>query len=352
MTGYTLWPLLTLALWLATSLPATAQTFPNERDPYVNDYADLLDDAQEAELRRKLADLLEHRDIEMTVLTITQRSDYNQTSSNEAFATALFNAWGIGDSQRNDGVIFVVSRFDRDMRIEVGSGYGTTKDAPLKDIIDTIVIPNFTADRYAEGISFGVDHTIREFAGVWPDQYNARAITRWWTDINAFLGGFIFIIFAPIALAVYRVHHAAMRRRPRRCPVDGSWMPRVLEEFEDKHLSTGQQKEEDLASKEYDVWICRKCDHVTIEGFARWFTKQELCTKCGFHTLESYNSERTVEPTYSLTGEMRTDFQCNHCEERYSTYTILPILTDDDSDSGGSSGGGGSSSGGGASGSW
>lgn len=126
-------PFFVIVLWLAVSVQsATAQSYPQDRDPYVNDYADLLTPTQEQEIATKLADLRKNRDIEMTVLTITRRSDYGQTVTNEVFATNLFNRWGIGDRNRNDGVLFLVSRYDRDMRIEVGSGYGRTKDDALK----------------------------------------------------------------------------------------------------------------------------------------------------------------------------------------------------------------------------
>ncbi len=132
MKGRTLWPLFASALWLASITLATAQTYPINHDTYVNDYADLLTNFQESVLCKTLIDLRKNRDIEMTVLTIERRSDYEQTVSNETFATALFNHWGIGDATRNDGVLFLVSRFDRDMRIEVGSGYGATHDEGLK----------------------------------------------------------------------------------------------------------------------------------------------------------------------------------------------------------------------------
>lgn len=347
-------PFFVIVLWLAVSVQsATAQSYPQDRDPYVNDYADLLTPTQEQEIATKLADLRKNRDIEMTVLTITRRSDYGQTVTNEVFATNLFNRWGIGDRNRNDGVLFLVSRYDRDMRIEVGSGYGRTKDDALKKIIDRVIIPKFRLNTYDAGIIEGVDHTIREMAGVWPDQYDANQLTRRWTDLRIWAGGFIFAIFAPIGWLIWRAYHAAKRRAPRRCPIDGSWMPRVLDEFEHKHLTSGQIKEEELASKEYDVWVCRECDHVTIKEFRRWFSGQKLCKSCGYNTLESYGSEVTHNPMRYSKGERRTDFQCNHCDERYSVFKILPMIRDNNSSGGGfSGGGGGSSSGGGASGSW
>lgn len=355
MAGRITSTLLVTALWLATSImPATAQTYPDRRDPYVNDYAEILTSAQEQEIAAKLADLRQNRDIEMTVLTIERRADYGQNVTNEIFATNLFNRWALGDRNRNDGILFLVSRLDREMRIEVGSGYGATKDVPLKKIIDRVIIPEFRLNTYDTGIINGVDHTIREIAGVWPDQYNANIVTRKWTDFRIWAGGFIFVLLAPIGWFIYRAYHATQRRRPRRCPIDGSSMPRVLDEYEHKHLTAGQIKEEELASREYDVWICRECDHVTIHGFRRWFSKQKLCRKCGYHTLESYSSAVTQNPTRHSTGERRTDFKCNHCDEHYSVFKILPMISDSDSYGGGSSGGGGggSSSGGGASGRW
>lgn len=355
MAGRIISTLLAFGLWLAISImPAAAQNFPLRTDGYVNDYADLLTPAQEQEIAAKLEDLRKNRDIDMTVLTIANRAAYGQTISNEEFATTLFNQWGVGDRNRNDGVLFLVSLLDREMRIEVGSGYGDTKNAALQKIIDRIVIEQFRLNTYDTGILNGVDHTIREIAGVWPDQYDANAFTRWWTDFRVWAGGFIFAIFAPIGWLVYTTYHAAQRRRPRRCPNDGSWMPRVLDEFEGKHLTDGQLKEEELASKEYDVWVCRDCHHVTIKGFRRWFSGKKLCKECGFHTLESVSSRETKAPTRYSTGERRTDFKCHHCDASYAVYTVLPIISDTDS-TGGSrvgGGGGGSSSGGGASGSW
>ncbi|MFT4742475.1 MAG: hypothetical protein ACI91Z_000448 [Yoonia sp.] len=356
MKGRIRWPLFAFALWLASITLATAQTYPIDHDTYVNDYADLLSDVQETALRKTLIDLRKNRDVEMTVLTIERRSDYGQTVSNEAFATALFNHWGIGHAARNDGILFLVSRSDRDMRIEVGSSYGATHDAALKQIIDRVIIPKFRLDTYDTGIQIGVNHAIREITGAWPGQYDANIVTRWWTDLKIWLGAFIIVPFGLIGVAVWRTYLAARRRAPRRCPVDGSWMPRVLDEFEHKHLTDGQQKEEQLASKEYDVWICRDCDHVTIKGFQRWFSGQKLCKKCNYATLESTGSQIIYHPTPTSAGTKRTDFRCNHCNADYPVFTILASMGSGSSggSSGGGSfgGGGGSSSGGGASGNW
>lgn len=222
--------LTTVLLWsVILTQAATAQTFPDRANTYINDYADLLTTDQEQDLLRTLTELRQNRDIEMTVLTIKRRSDYQQPLTNEAFATALFNHWGIGDRDRNDGILFLVSRLDRDMRIEVGTGYGSKHDAGLKTIIDRVIIQKFRLDNYGTGIVDGVDHTIREIAGVWPANMT-RTLLCVGGPIYAFgpvasfsqssrqSGGLLGALIMPLNV----VHRAGVPLMDHGCPV--SWM--------------------------------------------------------------------------------------------------------------------------------
>lgn len=351
--------LTTVLLWLVLSIQtATAQTFPIRNDTYVNDYASLLTVEDERVLQNTLQELFDALDIEMTVLTVNRRSAFQRSTTNEKFATDLFNHWGIGDRQRNDGVLFIVSRFDRDLRIEVGSGYGRAHDGQIKQIIDRVIIPRFQNADFATGIHTGARHTIREITGHWPGQYDTNPIIRWWTDFRVWAGGFIFAIFGIAGLVIWQFYQAARRRAPRRCPNDGLWMPRVLDEFEHKHLNDGQQTEEEMQTVDYDVWICRECGHTTITGQHRWFIKQKLCSKCGFHTLESTGTEFVPKSSINGRSATRTHFKCKHCD---ATSTKIKYHRDNSNSGGGfrSSGShrssgrrGGRSRGGGASGRW
>ena len=118
-----------------------AQTYPDYSEIYVNDFADLLNEAEEDEIRADLKELRQEAGVEFTVVTIENMGQYGHSGPIEPFATGLFNHWGVGDATRNDGVMMLVSRYDREMRIEVGSGYGHSKDAAMKDIIDDVIIP-------------------------------------------------------------------------------------------------------------------------------------------------------------------------------------------------------------------
>jgi uncharacterized protein len=96
--------------------------------------------------------------IHATVVTINSIRDYPVGASTiEAFATGLFNEWGVGSKEDNDGVLLLVAIKDRKVRIEVGSGFGHTRDIAMKEIIDTKILPEFRARRISAGIKAGVD---------------------------------------------------------------------------------------------------------------------------------------------------------------------------------------------------
>lgn len=63
-------------------------------------------------------------------------------NSPKAFTTQLFNYWGIGKADQDNGVLFLVSTGDR--RVEIETGYGIESilpDAQVGNIIDTKITP-------------------------------------------------------------------------------------------------------------------------------------------------------------------------------------------------------------------
>lgn len=149
-------------LWLATL--ATAQELPAPITSYVNDYIDLLPEAEEAALTRQLSDLKRDHDIEMTVVLMSSKSAYASTEPLETFSTRLFNTWGIGDASRNDGILLLVLKDDRETRIELGKSYGAQWDGTAARILDRNVLPYFMNDNYARGLSDGTKEIIDTLA--------------------------------------------------------------------------------------------------------------------------------------------------------------------------------------------
>lgn len=153
----------TLSLvFLLLSNPLSAQTFPDYDSLTINDKADLLTDAEERLLDNQLSELRAETGVEMTILTLDTQETYAPNLSLEAFATGLFNDWGIGDASRNDGVLVLVLKEDRAMRLELGAGYGREWDTVAQRVVDRNFLPFFRDDEFAKGIREGTGATIRE----------------------------------------------------------------------------------------------------------------------------------------------------------------------------------------------
>jgi uncharacterized protein len=144
--------------------------YPNPDAGYVTDLANLLTDKQEEQLERLLFAREKETGVEIVVVTINSIKDFPGTSNRtiEEFATGLFNAYGIGNMPKNDGVLLLVARKDRKARIELGAGYGHRRDSDSSRIMNKKIIPSFKKSRYGEGIIKGTESLAREFAYVFP----------------------------------------------------------------------------------------------------------------------------------------------------------------------------------------
>ncbi|MFK7939599.1 MAG: YgcG family protein [Roseovarius sp.] len=336
---------------------ALAQTYPEYEELYVNDFGNLLTALEEREIRADLKELRDKRGIEFTVVTIASMSRYQHVADIEPFATGLFNKWGVGNADRNDGVMMLVSRNDRKMRIEVGSGYGTSKNAPMKRIIDRTITPQFKEGDYAGGISDGVEAVIFNLVGEYPGEIDGTPLQKakgWASRTIEFFKWMIWPLSAGTGVFGFWVFRRWLRYRPRRCPRDHNNMILLAEHWDDEHLKQGERTEEELESVDYDVWFCETCEHITIEAYKKWSSRYSACRKCGYKTLQG-DTFILSRATTSSTGSKRIDYSCHNCDEAYSVTKVIPKVSKSSSSSssgGSSSFGGGSSSGGGASGSW
>src|SRR5438552_3201263 len=84
----------------------------------------------------------------------------------EEFAGRVTDAWQLGRKGVDDGVLFVVAKQERRMRIHTGRGVqGTLTDALSKRIVSDIVAPRFRSGDFAGGIDEGVDAILKAVAG-------------------------------------------------------------------------------------------------------------------------------------------------------------------------------------------
>lgn len=145
-------------LWLALVVtPAHAQTFPALTGRVV-DAANLLTPAQKISVETKLENLERQSQRQLVVVTIPDLGGYDIAD----YGFRLGDRWGIGDKDRDDGVLLIVAPNERKVRIEVGYGLeGVLTDAVSGCIIRNAIVPRFKEGDYPGGISAGVDEVVK-----------------------------------------------------------------------------------------------------------------------------------------------------------------------------------------------
>ena len=145
-----------MAVALIAAVSLAAQDYPAHTGK-VNDFAGLLTPDQRAQLGADLDQLERDTSAEVAVVTLPSLNG----RSVEEYATGLFNTWGIGKADRDNGVLVLVSRGEREMRIEVGYGLeGILPDGLAGEIIRGTFLPKFREGRYADGVLEGTARVV------------------------------------------------------------------------------------------------------------------------------------------------------------------------------------------------
>lgn len=159
---------LLLCLWsllaAAAAAPATEaglQVLP-ALTARVTDLTGILNGEQKGALEQKLAAFEARKGAQVVVLILPS----TQPESIEQFGIRLLEAWKIGRKGVDDGVMLIVAKDDRKLRIEVGYGLeGALNDATAKRIIAEIITPRFKTGDFSGGVSAGVDAILQVVDG-------------------------------------------------------------------------------------------------------------------------------------------------------------------------------------------
>jgi uncharacterized protein len=146
---------LAVALTLAAS--AEAQTFPEPLSDTLSDFADVLDATEEGRITRLLTDTRTATGVQMVVVTVPGlAADGGAGMTIEAYGKALFNAWGVGAAERNDGILLLLDTNRREARIALGEGYDPVYDGRAARVLSTAVLPALRDGNVATGIEAGI----------------------------------------------------------------------------------------------------------------------------------------------------------------------------------------------------
>ena len=144
------------------ALTAWAQVAVPELSRRVTDLTATLSAEQVAALENRLAAFEAQKGSQIAVLLVptTQPEDI------AAFAIRVAEQWRVGREKVDDGVILIVARNDRALRLEVGYGLeGAIPDAIAKRVIAETITPYFKAGDFYGGIEAGVQQLMRLIEG-------------------------------------------------------------------------------------------------------------------------------------------------------------------------------------------
>jgi uncharacterized protein len=156
---------LLFATWLlAAGLPAGAQdVLPVPAlTARVIDHTGTLDASQRDALEAKLAAFEQSAGTQIVVLLVPS----TMPEDIAAYAQRVADTWKIGRREVGDGLLVVVAKNDRRVRIEVAKTLeGAVPDLAARMIIDRAIAPDFKVGNFAGGLDAGVDALMARIKG-------------------------------------------------------------------------------------------------------------------------------------------------------------------------------------------
>lgn len=314
----------------------------------------------------------------------------------DEFTTELFGELGIGKTDKDNGLLFVVARDDRRAAIRTGYGLeGVLPDVTCSRILRKKAFPKFRKGDFDGGIldAFG------SLSEVLTDPANLEEIRSGIPDrrarggdgvsgddvfhvylIAALMGALVMLVIfiatvygarkkddfgkykvlerlrapylaltflglgmpllASLPLVIYLRH---LRDHKRFCPNCGARLVKIDEVHDNDYLTPAQDAEERISSVDYDVWRCPDCGYMEILPYVNKSAPFETCEACGARTAKYTGNQVLREPTTAHEGLGVRRFHCLHCghdqEKMYNIAKLPPVVV--------VGGGGGRGSGGG-----
>ena len=373
---------LVLAILFAPGLAAiTVDEVPNphlsDSTRFTSNPAGILSPADVARIDSRIHDVWKASSAEL-VAVVVDRVDPSLTP--EEFATRLFEKWGIGKSDKDDGVLLLVAVDDRAAIIRTGYGVeGVLPDALAGRIIRNDMFPHMREEDYAGGTMAGVDaiarllttpeaiaeirsgqaNNSRRNAG--EDEPDFFAWYLWicgivsvialvasiakirstrgmtdvdrWRALNPWLQGTLVVGFITIggflacALVAWKMHR--IRRHSRKCPHCGTRMKLIDEVHDNDYLTPSQDLEERLNSVDYDVWRCPKCAQTDILPYINRSSPYKECPRCHARAM-SVTDRRILKPATTKAEGVGADIlTCRNCGNREEKRFTIAKKDDD-----------------------
>ncbi len=383
---------------------------------YVSNPDGVLSNATVAELDAAIADVWRQTTAELAVVAVNDID-----GDPDDFATSLMESWGIGKADNDNGVLLLIVKDQRKAVIRTGDGMeGVLPDIICGRILREDMFPRFKEGDYDGGTVAAVSRMNRiitdpgyadELRSSIPNdsrRSNGAAdgeedLWSWLVKVAVIVGGsclvvviftivsgrkkddldryrqldsmktiLLFLSFLCLAmplpaylLLIWKMNR--LRNHSRKCPNCSSKMKKLDEVTDNQYLTPAQDREEQINSIDYDVWLCPTCGETDIIPYINKQSSYQVCERCGARTSILSGNRTLIKPTERREGQGVKIYSCKNCGHRKEVaYRIAklaaaaPIVIIPGGGGGGGFGGGfgggsfggGGTAGGGASGGW
>lgn len=153
-----------ISLLLASCLLVTAcaqeRRFPKPTG-YISDFEGVFTPAERASLDSLVTTFEKETTAEIVVVTVDSLFASREKIANTV--TQLHNEWGVGKKGKSNGVLIVICLDYRMIRISVGVGIDPKlPEAKTKEIIETVIVPEYRQLKYYEGTRKGLLAIMKE----------------------------------------------------------------------------------------------------------------------------------------------------------------------------------------------
>lgn len=344
---------------------------------YVSNPDGVLSESAVNALDRLLYQLMEQTSAEVVVVAV-DKLDPSMTA--QQMALAIQSKWGVGKSDKNNGLVVLVARDDREAFILTGRGLeGVIPDVVAGRVYRDLMAPAFKSGDYDAGVVDGVT----ALAGIIADPANRDEILSskannmieapvssedLWTAYQWFMavllivmiiggvyafrstrslplslryqklgsvavmlliGGFLTLGIGLVVSLIFYMSMRRLRTRARRCQRCGNKMKRLSEDKDNAYLTPSQDLEEQLKSVDYDVWLCPDCGEVEVIPFVNRRSTYRECSSC--HARAAVLSmDRQLRPaTTRSEGAGERIYVCRNCGHHDRDIYTIPRRADD-----------------------
>lgn len=362
-----------ILLLAAVTLTAAAQDDFFPRNPnldnaenYIADPAGKVSPDDCARLNAQIEQLRRLTTVELAIAVVPGIGDYEI----QPYSVELFEKWGLGGSDKDNGLLIVIDTGKMQGFITTGYGLeGVLPDFEVEKIFRNDLAPDVKKGDIGAGlfacvqalsVKLSTPEAIEEIKSGnarnrtgrdLDDDDSLDAGTLWnfifWEALAVFvvtLGFFCYDLwscrrrdnyekammwrshlsmywlaalfsvgmalpFALLALFLYR----SGRNKRRRCATCGARMNKLSETDDNAYLSLSQDFEENLGTVDYDVWLCPKCGTVERFPFLEKQQKYSECPRC--HTRAyALKCDRIIVPaTTRAAGHGVRTYECLFC---------------------------------------